>query len=247
MEISEHVAALRDDGELMAKAVAAAGADAAIPTCPDWKMRDLVRHMGIVHRWATAHVAEARTEMFDGIEEAVGAGPDDDSLVEWLREGTHALVAALVAAPADLECWSFLPAPSPLAFWARRQCHETGMHRADAESASRPISPFPPAVAADGIDELLSCFVTRRGGRLESDRPRSLGIHTTDTNDDWVVHISDVVRTTRGHDDADCVVSGPASDLHLFLWNRRDRDALHVTGDAGLLDLWRQSVTIRWS
>ena len=34
-----------------------------------------------------------------------------------------------------MRCFAFLPAPSPLAFWARRQAHETGIHRADVESA----------------------------------------------------------------------------------------------------------------
>ena len=247
MEVSEHIEALRDDGDLFAKAATEAGPDAAIPTCPEWKMRDLVRHQGIVHRWATAHVANGSTEPVNGVEEAVGAGPDDASFVDWFREGHTALVDALTNAPPDLQCWTFLKAPSPLAFWARRQCHETGMHRADAESALGAITPFPPAVAADGIDELLTGFITRRGGRLTSEEPRTFAVHTTDTNDDWLVRIRDRVETIRGHEDADCIISGTASDLHLFLWNRIDATSLHVTGDPSLLDLWRTSVTIRWS
>lgn len=242
MEISEHIAALRDDGDLMAKAAAAAGPDAPIPTCPEWTMRDLVRHTGTVHRWATANVAKPSSEPAGPPE----VDPDDAALVEWFREGVADLASTLESAPPDLECWSFMAAPSPLAFWARRQCHETGIHRADAESASGPMTPFPPAVAVDGIDELLVAFITRRGGRLASDVPRTLGVHTTDTNDDWVVHIADTVTTTRGHDEAECVISATASDLHLFLWNRADRSTLHVTGDTALLDKWRDSVTIRW-
>ena len=242
MEISEHIAALRDDGELMAKAAAAAGPDARIPTCPDWTMRDLMRHTGTVHRWATANVANPSAEPAEPVE----ATPNDASLVEWFREGVLDLANTLEAAPPDLECWSFMAAPSPVAFWARRQCHETGMHRADAETASGSITPFAPDVAVDGIDELLVGFITRRGGRLASDVPRTLGVHATDTNDDWVVRIADAVTTTRGHDDADCVISASASDLHLFLWNRLDQSGVHVTGDAALLDKWRNSVTIRW-
>ena len=95
MEVSEHIDALRAEGELMAKAAATAGADAAVPTCPDWTMRDLVRHTGVVHRWATVHVAEARTSPAETVEEALGDGPDDASLVDWFREGHAALVDAL--------------------------------------------------------------------------------------------------------------------------------------------------------
>lgn len=156
------------------------------------------------------------------------------------------LVDALATAEPDLQCWSFLAAPSPLAFWARRQCHETGIHRADAESASGPISAFPAEVAADGIDELLSLFITRRGGRLASDTPRVLLVRPDDTADAWLVRVADTVTTERTAGAADCTVQGAASDLHLFLWNRCDASALRVDGDASLLDLWRTSVTIRW-
>lgn len=246
MEVSEHIAALREEGDLMAKAIAAAGPDAPIPTCPDWAMRDLVRHTGVVHRWARANVAKPSDAPADP-DEAAGAVPADASLADWLREGVADLVNTLAAAPADLQCWSFMAAPSPVAFWARRQCHETGIHRADAEGAAGSVTPFDPAVAADGIDELLVGFITRRGGRLSSEAPRTLGVHTNDTNDDWVVRIEDGVTTTRGHDDAECVISATASDVHLFLWNRLDRSQIHVTGDASLLDKWRDSVTIRWS
>ncbi len=45
---------------------------------------------------------------------------------------------------------------------------------------------------------------------------------------------------------ADCTVEGSASDLYLLLWNRRTVDGLAVTGDASLLDHWRQTVRIRW-
>ena len=34
----------------------AAGADAPVPTCPGWTVRDLLAHQGMVHRWATAVV-----------------------------------------------------------------------------------------------------------------------------------------------------------------------------------------------
>lgn len=251
MEVAEHVAALRNDGALMAAAIEAAGASAPIPTCPEWTMRDLVLHQGEVHRWATAHVTGNAGE--PGADEAdfVGPLPDDRDLVAWFEVGHAGLVDALTNAPADLECWTFLAAPSPLAFWARRQCHETGIHRADAQSASMAIAPFDPAVAADGIDELLTGFVTRPKSKLRSDIPRSLGVAATDTGDRWRVRVSDHVETERGAGgapgDADCMIQGTASDLFLFLWNRTARTTIEAEGDVGLLDVWRNLVRIRWS
>ena len=46
----------------MAAAAAVADAGAAVPTCPGWTVRDLIRHTGGVHRWATGFVADGRTE-----------------------------------------------------------------------------------------------------------------------------------------------------------------------------------------
>lgn len=42
-----------------------------------------------------------------------------------------------------------VPATSPRAFWARRQAHETAIHRADAESALATVPEWNAAFAAD--------------------------------------------------------------------------------------------------
>jgi uncharacterized protein (TIGR03083 family) len=212
-------------------------------------MRELVLHQGEVHRWANAFVADARTAPFDSAE-VLGPLPGDHDLADWFRDGYHQLVDTLANADPGVECWSFLAAPSPLAFWARRQCHETGIHRADAQSASGEMSPFPSSVAADGIDELVSGFVTRKSGRLRSDTPVRLGVHASDTDDRWMLHITqDPVVTERisAAIEADCVLTGHASDLHLFLWNRVAADQVEALGDTALLDLWRDTTAIRWS
>ena len=55
--------------------------------------------------------------------------------------------------------------PAPREFWARRQAHETTIHRADAVAAGlgrRPRSAeldLDPAFAVDGLDELLTGFL----------------------------------------------------------------------------------------
>jgi hypothetical protein len=52
---------------------------------------------------------------------------------------------------------------------------------------------------------------------------------------------------SRERGDADCTLRGPASDLHLLLWNRRDAGGLEVRGDPTLLEHRRQSVQARWN
>ena len=247
MEIDEHVKAIQEHGTALADAAERAGLDAKVPTCPDWQVRDLVGHQGQVHRWAATFVATGRTDAGVELEDV----PDDDGLLAWFRDGHARLVEVLTAAPGDLECWSFLPAPTPLAFWARRQAHETTIHRADAEAAAGQQLEVDPDLAVDGIDELLLGFFAGGGRRrLAADPALTLGIRATDARPDdaWTVVIGPEGRTiTRGDGTGDCVVSGPASDVYQFLWNRRDRSGVQLEGDPAVLDLWQEKARITWS
>ena len=173
VEIAEHIVSLERDGQLMAAAAQRAGLAAPVPSCPGWQVRDLLRHQGHVHRWAGRFVTERLPDAVPEPSEAeiLAADPPDEQLLDWFREGHAALVGALRAALPDLTCWTFLPAPTPLAFWARRQAHETAMHRVDAElAAGGPVTSFDPAFAADGIDELIMGFLGRHERRLTDEQ-----------------------------------------------------------------------------
>lgn len=246
VEIDAHVRAIQEHGAALADAAERAGLDAKVPTCPDWVVRDLVGHQGQVHRWAATYVSTGRTDTDLGLEDV----PDDDALLTWFRDGHAGLVDAITKAPEDLECWSFLPSPSPLAFWARRQAHETTIHHADAESAAGKQLDVDPALAVDGIDELLLGFYSRGRGRLVTDSPLTLGLRVTDAgaDDAWTVVIGPDGRAiTRGSATGNCVVTGRASDVYQFLWNRRDRSRLQLEGDPAVLDLWQERARINWN
>jgi uncharacterized protein (TIGR03083 family) len=248
VDVAQHLDAVHHEGLRLAQAAARSSLEAPIPTCPGWTMRDLLRHVGTVHRWATAHVSGARQDNFDPFAEVGDNWPPDADLIGWFSEGHAGLVQALGEAPADRQCFTFLPAPSPLAFWARRQAHETAVHRADAESASGAITSCAPEFARDGIDELLFGFLGRPGSQLTSNAPWTLHLHATDTDGEWLVRTqAEGLAITAEHgDDCDCTVAARASDLYLLVWNRRVAEGLAIDGDASLLARWRRGVRIRW-
>lgn len=253
MDVNEHVAQLRRDGERVADTASSTDPGAPVPTCPDWKLRDLIHHLGGVHRWATGFVAGHGRQPQDGdLERFVGGWPPDPDLVAWFRAGHRNLADALASAPVDLEAWTFLEAPSPLAFWARRQAHETAIHRVDAETAAGgDVTGFPSGFAVDGIDELLFRFANRPGRvSLAIDTPMSLVVRPTDVPRSWRLSLAPTGIETEA-DPADTtgasVITGAASDLYVLLWNRRGIDGMELDGDARVLELWREAVTIRWT
>jgi len=251
VDVTDHIEQLRRDGVRLADVASSVAPAAPVPTCPDWSVRDLVRHIGGVHRWATGFVAgDGRQPLEGDLEQLVGGWPQDADLVPWFRAGHAALVEALAAAPADLEAPTFLDAPTPLAFWARRQAHETAIHRVDAESATGGVTGFPPTFAADGIDELLLGFANRPGRELPVHTRRSMLVRTTDVTRSWRITFTPEGFRNRAdpHDTgAEIDLAGTASDLYLALWNRRDVTGLTTSGDTDLIDLWRDAVRIRWS
>ncbi|MEU9795246.1 maleylpyruvate isomerase family mycothiol-dependent enzyme [Streptomyces sparsogenes] len=240
MEIAEFIDALDRDGRLLADAAEQAGPDAQVPTCPEWRVRDLLAHIGMVHRWAARNVSEKLTEFAPP---QPGQEPDDADLTPWFRDGHRALVKALTEADPQAPYFTFLPAPSPLAFWARRQAHETAIHRVDAESAlGKGPSPVGPAFAADGLGELLTGFHGRERSRVRTEEPRTLRLRATDAEVVWTVRLSDGVPRAEADDagDADCELSGPVEELYLTLWNRLPLAGLRATGDLALAELWRE-------
>ena len=258
MDVAQYIRFVTTEGKGFAAAAAQGSLDVEIEPCPGWDMRDLVRHLGMIHLWAAANVAFPHDDWLDVQDlpdlvqywpelAAGGEYPDDDGLVDWYRACHAHLVHVLSHAPADVACFAFLPAPTPLTMWCRRQASEIAIHRFDAEQPRGIVTEYEPRFATDMLDELLSGFTPRhRQGGI--DRPRTVHVHADDTDEHWWVTLGpEHATTSRSGDDADLVVRAPAADLYLLLWNRITRGAVTTEGDTSLLDLWRGNVRVRWS
>jgi uncharacterized protein (TIGR03083 family) len=254
MEIDDYLEVLPVETQRFIDAIETTGFDVLVPTCPGWNVRDLTVHLGGAHRWAHAVVSRRATSGRDVAmtigEESAPAG--DDALVGWLSAGLDDLVAAVRETPPDTDFWRFMrDAPNSVTFWARRQAHETAIHRVDADIAAGVASPaFPAGVAADGLDELLVGF----GGRMRNpiEPERRLFVDAVDAGRRWIVELgaSGVsARAAASSDpapDVDVTLAGSADGLYRLLWNRADAAGagIAVSGDEAALTEWHAAVVV---
>jgi uncharacterized protein (TIGR03083 family) len=251
LSLDQHLEALAASGAALGEAAASAGPDARVPTCPSWDVTDLVVHQGMVHRWAAANL---RGDRDHDTAASQAEGRAAAMLLDWYAAGMAALVDTVRATPEDAKATVFLKdAPPPRRFWARRQAHETTIHSVDAVAAVRGRWPtaadvdIDPALAADGIDELLMGFITRGKGKLHASEPSTVLVRADDTGHAWTLRISDgPVVTTPGRTGRPAtVLSGTAVQVYLSLWNRAEE--LATEGRPDVVDQWRRQVRIRWS
>ncbi len=231
------------------------GADPArrVPSCPDWTLGQLLRHVGAGVEWA-AEIVRTR---------ATGPLPDDalrlldgyqshapEPLAAEVVAGARALAEALGESGPDADMWTAVPGETPR-FWARRFTHELLVHRADAALAADVEYTAAADVARDALDEWMELhtlpmmfdFQPRLRDLLGPDR--TLHFHATDVGDaEWVVDLTgEVITWRRAHEKSTVAARGPLTDLLLVVYGRRSVDVLDVVGDRALLDFWLDRVS----
>ena len=193
-----------------------------VPWIPSWTARELVEHLGTVHRWATAIV---RAGHANSPPRETPPLPHAEELHDWYATGLTELVATLRTTPPDAPAWHMSPtAPKVAASWCRRQAHELVVHRMDLEAAAGvPHASIDRELAADGVDELLSVIVPRWAHTEPlASAHVTIGVPASDTADTWSVTVRrGVVSVERDRcDAADARISAPAAQLLLHLWGR---------------------------
>ncbi len=250
MLVDAQLAAVGSAGTWLADAAERAGLDAAVPTCPEWRVRDLLQHTGAVHFWATAHVRDRRESELEGeLVDVVGGWPSDEDLTTWFRIQHAKLMTVLTDADRDYPYWTWRAAPTEYSFWVARMAHETTVHAMDADAAAGRRTPVPTDLAVDGVDDLVCGVVGGRSSAPDVAAPVTLSLVATDADRGWTVRLTPQrydIATTADHD-ADCVVRAPAADLYRLVWHRAGAGEVDVSGNATALDAWWRNVDIRWT
>src|SRR5215207_911237 len=100
---------LTSDGNRFADVVRTCRLDTDVPTCPEWTLEDLARHLGYIHRWVTAAVETcARPTGVDPAGPALTTGAE---LAQWLEDGVEALVGTLAGRDPSAPTWHPFAAP----------------------------------------------------------------------------------------------------------------------------------------
>lgn len=245
MDTADLIDRLETEGARLADAAAQADPGARVPGLR-WNVEQLLRHTGGVHRWVDDLLRE-RALVVDTAGELIDSGPREAAQVaQWFTDGLTELTATLREVAPDLVVPTLMKTPSPVHFWARRQAHETAIHRADAEASIGRPTPIDAEFAQDGIAELLQGFARGRGFAV--DTQAVLLLEATD-GPSWTITFGgeriESIPTADPKDAprADATVHAASCELYRWVWNR-PADA-KVAGDPGVAALWAAAVQIR--
>ncbi|MGE2729203.1 maleylpyruvate isomerase family mycothiol-dependent enzyme [Mycolicibacterium vaccae] len=216
-----------------------------VPTCGDWNLKQLFRHVGRGNRWAAQIVTQKRNEPLDPREVLDGRPPDDpDGAAEWLQAGVELLIDAVDRARSDTRVWTFV-GPRPPGWWLRRRLHEIVVHRADAALATGAEFDLPPDLAADCLSEWIELACVDRRHALPLNHGESIHLHATDeelgpTGEWTIVHDDDGVWWSHNHGKGSVALRGPARDLLLTAARRTS------VADSGLEMFGDETVWTGW-
>ncbi|MET9820171.1 maleylpyruvate isomerase family mycothiol-dependent enzyme [Streptomyces sp. NPDC006349] len=228
--------------------------DVQVPTCPEWTLFDLARHIGEGRRDWAATVAAGPAEAKSAAEGAPAAPREREALSAWLAESTERLLDALRKAGPDRGCWTWWgssQSPRTSGAVARHQLQQLTVHTYDAQVAVGAPEPLPDEAALDGVEEFLStCVATTSAWPHE---PSAFDFHAAEGRSWRLTVDGDGARCTRvaapgttpdaaedgAPDAAGVSVHGTAGELVLFVYDRIPAGSVRIEGDAGLFDLLR--------
>ena len=208
----------------LAAVVGAADLEALVPSCPEWSVRDLAHHIGVVQWYWGENVRAKNADQRTGGE--LTPTPEDADLLAWLGWCTYSLLSALREAGPDAPCWAWWPSPHTSGAVGRHQAQEAAVHRWDAEGVGGAPGPLPAVLATDGVPEFVEIMI---GADLTA-LPGSVTLTATDTAASWHVAGTAADRSGRVSE-----LRATASDLVLMLYRRLPVPDAAVVGDPMLV------------
>ncbi|NRQ31103.1 maleylpyruvate isomerase family mycothiol-dependent enzyme [Nonomuraea sp. NN258] len=246
----DYLSHIESETARVAGLIRGADPDTPVPTCPGWRLDDVVVHIGTMHHWVTHILTNRVQERIWSRQVPNGLAEGQRGDAEWLAAGLAGMLAAMRATDPDTPLWTWGPGKRA-AWWPPRMLFELVIHRVDVELALGITPEIDIATAVDGVAEFLenlshAAWVTGPLAELGVEGA-TIHLHATDTHDgEWTLTQgpSGTITWSRGHAKGDTAVRGSAADLLLMLYGRRSPGALTVFGDRDLLDRWLAAVNL---
>jgi uncharacterized protein (TIGR03083 family) len=241
----DFLAHLRADSARFRDVLSAVDPATEVPSCPGWDAAELLWHLTEVQDFWASIVRDRLDDPERAAELSPAAGYE--ARLAQFDACSAGLIDALAAAPDDAAVWTWFPADQTTGFVRRRQAHEALIHRLDAELTAGAVTDLDPALATDGVLEVLERMHAESPSWANHALDGPIGrVVTTDTGGDWLVqighwsgHSPDTGKTyadepTLGVVDAgepSFTISGPARDVDAWLWNRPTLTGVRREGD----------------
>ncbi|WP_225823884.1 maleylpyruvate isomerase family mycothiol-dependent enzyme [Streptomyces naphthomycinicus] len=246
--------AIERETRVFADVVADADPARPVPSCPDWTLADLTRHVGAVQRWFCVLLSRRVQEPPRSRDVELGLPDRARDYAGWVADGVPEVSAVLRDTDPHAAMWAW-GEDQHARFWARRMLFETLVHRVDAERALGREPDVDPVLAADGVDEFLVNLP--RAGLFAPEVTKLRGdgeillFRCSDAGgaggEEWRVRLDADGFRLLPRTDGDAgsaaptaAVEGPATALLLLLYGRRSyrESVFDVSGDVTVLDRW---------
>lgn len=210
-----------------------------VPHIQNWTASNVIIHVGLVFSFVDQSIRQGAPVGQRGV--AAWANdpinqPDISELGPWFQSVADALDDAIWTHQPDDQVWTSSQRMDTAQFWMRRMTQEAVMHRWDIEAAHGDSQPIDAELAVDGIDEFYDFFIAERLPEAFSGEG-SVHLHATDAKGEWMItRKNDGITVEKMHGKGDVAARGSASDLLLFVWNRKLHTALETFGNTELLD-----------
>jgi uncharacterized protein (TIGR03083 family) len=239
LEFDGYVGLLRADAARL-REVADAGLDEPVPSCPGWQVSDVVAHTAQVYLHKVA-CTRLRAEP--------DPWPPDEHAAreprELFDEALSELLDLFATAGPEAASFTWWPPDQSVGFWMRRMALETAVHRLDAELAHDMVTPVDPALAVDGIDELLVMMIAgddwAEHGTTE---PVDATLRLISGGRTWTAQVdADAIiidRSAAG--EAAVEVTGEPAEVFSWLWGRTGVERLAIEGDEEAAKAFRRRI-----
>lgn len=244
IEKEEYLERIKDTANAILEAGKANLSDnlsAAVPSCSEWNLAQLIEHQADVFVFC-GNTVKAAAEEPSGGRSPLSEDAKGEEVLASFEESRDLLLGALKAAEFEDTAWNWTADPNKAHFWFRRMVHESTIHAVDAKSAINESFEISEKWGVDGADEYLTSFLPFRISNLsDEEKPTgSFHLHSLEGGEWFCAEKDGEVSITREHQKGDAALKGSGGDLMLAVWKRIELDSnkLELIGDKEIARKW---------